>query len=83
MASKAVLIMMGQLIWFTSLLHFDFKGLGYFVTCPPNGGIIVEGTNGKQVDCKEFVSFSSHCHAWKKDYPQLKVSCLEEDISQY
>ena len=33
------------------------EGLGYFVTCRPNGGIIVEGLNGKQVDNKDFVSF--------------------------
>ncbi len=59
------------------------NSLGYNVTCRPNGGIIVEGIDGKVVDRKEFVSFATYCPVSKKDYPQLKVSKPVEDICQH
>ena len=31
----------------------------------------------------EYVSFTTYCRKWKKDYPQLKVSRPVEDICQY
>jgi len=59
------------------------EGLGYAVTCRPNGGIIVEGIDGKEIDHSEFVSFTTYCRVWKNEYPQLKVSSPVEDICQY
>ena len=57
--------------------------LGYNVACRPNGGVIVTGIDGKAINRNEFVSFSTYCRKWKKEYPQLKVSKPVEDICQY
>lgn len=57
--------------------------MGYKVSCRPNGGIIVEGIDGKPINRDEFVSFATYCRKWKSDYPQLKVSRPVEDICQY
>ena len=57
--------------------------LGYDVSCSPNGAVVVKGINGKVVDPKEFVSFSTYYKKWRTDYPQLKVSRPVEDICQY
>lgn len=57
--------------------------LGYEVTCKPNGAIMIDGMNGKVVDPEEFVSLSTYCSIWKREYPQLKVSRPVEDICQY
>jgi len=59
------------------------ENAGYSVTCRPNGGVVVEGINGKEINCKEFVGFTTYCRYWKKNYPQLKVSRPAEDICQY
>ena len=59
------------------------ESLGYSVLCHPNGGIIVEGINGKAINCKEFVSLKTYCTFWKRHYPQLKVRHPVEDICQY
>jgi hypothetical protein len=58
-------------------------GMGYKVSCRPNGGIIVEGIDGKPINREEFVSFATYCRKWKLDYPHLKVSRPVEDICQY
>ena len=58
-------------------------GLGYKVSSRPNGGVIVEGINGKPIDRTEFVSFVTYFRKWKSEYPQLKVSRPVEDICQY
>lgn len=57
--------------------------LGYAISCRPNGGIVVKGIDGKEINRSEFVSFTTYCRVWKKDYPQLKVSKPIEDICQY
>jgi len=59
------------------------ENAGYNVTCRPNGGVVVGGINGKEINRKEFVSFATYCRFWKKNYPQLKVSHPVEDICQY
>ena len=59
------------------------EALGYDVTCRLNGGVIVEGFEGKAVDTTEFVSFTTYCRKWRTEYPQLKVSKPVEDICQY
>lgn len=58
-------------------------GMGNNVSCHPNGGIIVEGINGKPINHDQFVSFATYCCKLKLDYPQLKVSQPVEDICQY
>jgi hypothetical protein len=57
--------------------------LGYNVSCKPNGSIVVEVSEGEDDNPNEYVSFSTYCSKWKKDYPQLKVSRPVEDICQY
>lgn len=57
--------------------------LGYNVSCKPNGAIVVEGIDGKEIDRSKYDSFSTYCNKWKKEYPQLKVSRPLEDICQY
>ena len=59
------------------------ENLGYAVKSRSNGVVSVEGIGGKSINRKEFVSFTTYCRVWKKNYPQLKVSCPVEDICQY
>lgn len=55
--------------------------LGYNVSTKPNGAIVVEEVGEDDVDNpNEYVSFTTYCRKWKKDYPQLKVSRPVEDI---
>ncbi len=59
------------------------ENLGYYALMHCNGGIIVEGIDGKAINWKEFVPFATYCRFWKKNYPWLKVSWPVEDICQY
>jgi hypothetical protein len=57
--------------------------LGYNVSTKPNGAIVVEEVGDDEDNHNEYVSFTTYCRKWKKDYPQLKVSRPVEDICQY
>jgi hypothetical protein len=41
---------------------------------------IVMGEDGKEVDAGEYCSFPTYFNLWKRDFPDLKVSWLVEDI---
>jgi hypothetical protein len=57
--------------------------LGYVVWMTAMGPYIVMGEDGKEVDAGEYCSFPTYLNLWKRDFPDLKVSRLVEDICKY
>jgi hypothetical protein len=57
--------------------------LGYDVRSLATGAFIVEGDDGKAVDPGEYLTYYTYYIKWNRDFPNLKVSWLVEDICLY
>jgi hypothetical protein len=57
--------------------------LDYKVRCKPNGAIVVDGIVDGLPSDYGYVSLGTYYSTWKRNYPQLKVSCPAEDICNY
>ncbi len=54
--------------------------LGYDVQTTATGALKIKKEDGSAINNGEFVSYPTYFKKWKRDYPNLKVSRLVEDI---